>query len=187
MKKIPTIYLRDEKGNLTGERNPACESVFDGTVFATRKYDGTCVRIKDGVLWKRREVKKGKPDPQAFVLSEEDPNTGKRFGWVMCDRDDPGDAYHWEAFDQHGGWEDGTYELVGPKVQGNPEAFQKHDLVFHGRSMLGKISPSREKLATYFKEHPYEGIVWWAYENGKEWPVAKIKAKDLGIERTPLA
>jgi len=42
----------------------------------------------------------------------------------------PGDKYHLEA--HHVYFDDGTYELVGPKVQGNPEKFDKHTLIRHG-------------------------------------------------------
>ena len=45
MKKIPTIFLRDEQDrkHVTNQINPECQWVFDGKGIATIKYDGTWV------------------------------------------------------------------------------------------------------------------------------------------------
>ena len=101
MKKTPTIFKRDEvKRNLvTEEINEVCQWVFDGEGKATRKYDGTCCKIQDGKFFKRREVKKGKNDPDCFVLEQEDTTTGKRVGWVPVEENNE-NQYHLQAFNK---------------------------------------------------------------------------------------
>jgi hypothetical protein len=59
IKKIPTIFERDWNGDrsrVTREPNPACRWVFDGEGVATRKHDGACWMVRDGKLYKRREL-----------------------------------------------------------------------------------------------------------------------------------
>ena len=48
--------------------------------------------------------------------------------------DGPEDRWHREAIGGYDtfGWEEGTYELVGPKIQGNPENVPTHHLFMHG-------------------------------------------------------
>jgi len=55
MKKIPTIFKRNPENmkEILPEQHPDCGWVFDGEGVPTRKYDGTCCRVKDGKLWKR--------------------------------------------------------------------------------------------------------------------------------------
>lgn len=63
MKKIPSIFMRDFKGDpsrVTREQNPECAWVFAGEGVATRKYDGTACMVRAGILYKRYDAKKGK-------------------------------------------------------------------------------------------------------------------------------
>lgn len=57
MKKIPTLFLRDEANPrvVTREPHPECAWVLAGKGTATRKLDGTSCLWKDGRLWKRQE------------------------------------------------------------------------------------------------------------------------------------
>ena len=79
---------------------------------------------------------------------------------------------------------DGTYELCGTHIQGNPENCTFEMLIPHGVCVIAEI----EKLSaiTYEGMKAYlqglkesgkaiEGIVWWY--NGE--PVGKIKTKDF--------
>jgi hypothetical protein len=73
MKKIPTLFLRDEndRAHVTSTPNPECAWVFEGEGVATRKYDGTCVmRDEDGDWWARREVKPGKTPPPNWTEAD---------------------------------------------------------------------------------------------------------------------
>lgn len=163
MKKIPTVFVRDmlrQPALVVSEVTPGCEWVFAGEGVPTRKFDGMCCLVRDGVLYKRREVKQGKSDPHGFELVDEDSVTGKWVGWVKVG-DGPEDKYF------RIGWAgcavmllDGTYELVGPKVQGNPEGVDSHLLVLHGSYLIaGRYDPSFDGLKTYLADNDIEGIV----------------------------
>ena len=84
MRKIPTLYLRDENDRryVTREVNPEAAWVLEGEARATRKFDGTCTKLDDsGNWWARREVKPGKAAPAGFVPEQTDEVTGKTVGW----------------------------------------------------------------------------------------------------------
>lgn len=177
MQKIPTIFVRDPETklrNVKNEINPGCEWVFAGEGRVTAKLDGTCCLVRDGKLYKRREVKAGKHPPPGFEEVEQDPNTGKRVGWVEVEPANPTDRWHVEAFD---GQPDGTYELVGPKIQGNPHSFDAHTLEPHGAVGLNNIPLSFEGIKNYCLHSlgHWEGIVWH-HPDGR---AAKIKRKDF--------
>ena len=127
MKKIPTLFERNHDGDhlVRDEVTPGCEWVLAGEGVATRKRDGTCCLVKGGELFKRREVKKGKPEPKGFIAAgDRDKVTGKIQGWMPVT---PEDKRHVEAWANEGPLRDladGTYELVGPKVNGNPDINQ---------------------------------------------------------------
>lgn len=187
MKKIPTIFVRDWDGNpkyVTREPNPECAWVFDGEGMATVKWDGTCVRLdEDGAWWARREVKRGKTDPPNFVLIEEDPETGKRMGWEPVEQS--GFAkWHADALDVGRVLLPGTYELLGPRVNGNPDGFEAHVLMEHGWAPLRiredvKTAPrDYDGLAAWLADRPYEGIVW----HHADGLMAKIKVRDFPRE-----
>lgn len=180
MKKIPTIFIRDWANDpryVTREPNPECKWVFEGGGVATRKFDGTCVRFDGGRWWARREVKKGKQAPPDFLLIEEDEQTGKRVGWEPAERS--GFAKWLQAALDHNplsSWPDGTYELIGPKINGNPENWSAHDLIKHSLAIqLGDVPRDYDGLAAWLHSHPYEGIVWH-HEDGR---MAKLKRRDV--------
>ena len=153
--------------------------------------DGTCCRIKDGKLWKRyscNEDKKG--IPESFVLDERKEQKDRKgrsvvklYGWVPVG-DGPQDKYHREAIAaEPDTLVDGTYELCGPKVQGNPEHDELHELWVHGGIPLPDAPRTFELLKDYFTntEPDIEGIVWH-HPDGR---MVKIKAKDFGLQRRP--
>ncbi len=182
MKKIPTIFIRnpDDRSILLPQWNPECIWVRDGEGSATRKYDGTCCAIFDGNLYKRREVKKGKTSPEGFQRIDFDEVTGKSVGWLPCNRDDKGDQWHWEAFDESvGELTNGTYELCGPNVQGNPEGsirhvFYKHSEAYIDLSLL-HMDRTYQNLSEWLLAQPNEGIVFH-HPDGR---MAKIKKRDF--------
>ena len=184
MEKIISLFQRNYDGDrlVRDEIVPGAEWVVAGEGVATRKIDGTCCMIEDGVLWKRHTVKKGKKAPDGFrPATEVDPNTGKQEGWVRVG-DGPEDARHREAFTQP--HEDGTYELIGPKVQGNPERYSDHVLVRHGFHVFdGEDEPPRtfNDLKAWFETRDIEGIVWH-HPDGR---MVKIKKRDFGLPRVP--
>lgn len=172
MKKIPCIFIRDhDHGGVINEINPACQWVFDGEGRPTRKYDGTCCMIGlTGKWWKRRTTK----NPQKeMILADYDPVTGKHFGWVPIDFDDPANKWHKEAYDPL--LEPGTYELVGPKVQGNAEDIEIHMLVRHGAVTVPEPELTYEGIKEQVLSQPFEGIVWH-HPDGRK---AKIRRNDF--------
>ena len=71
-------------------RHPRAESglrwVFDGEGVATRKYDGACCMVRDGKLYKRRELGPKQNAPADFFMVDHDEETGKTVGWVPVGR-----------------------------------------------------------------------------------------------------
>lgn len=180
MKKIPTIFVRNPENmrEVLDTHHPDCEWVFDGEGVATRKYDGTCCKVEDGKLWKRREVKPGKPIPAGFVEEQFDNNTGKRVGWMPVDCTGKQDQYHCEAFT--GNEPDGTYELCGPKMQKNPEKYENHVLVPHAEAEQYADCPRDMKgLQEWLIDKDIEGIVFH-HPDGR---MAKIKKRDFNLKR----
>jgi len=181
MKKIPTLFRRDPENmsRVLDEVTPGCEWVTEGEGVATRKLDGTCCMIDEsGAFWKRRTVKRGKPDPETFIFCEEDSNTGKRFGWVLVTSKD---KYHVEAFlELEGHWRPGTYELLGPKIQGNPEQIKRHTLWRHASPTKYPDAPrSFDGIRGWFDGKDIEGLVFH-HPDGR---MAKIKLRDFDIQR----
>jgi hypothetical protein len=84
-----------------------------------------------------------------------------------------------EAFNRDKPFAAGTWELCGPKVQGNPEGFENHILIYHGIVDLPDAPRTFNELRAYFESHDLEGIVWH-HPDGR---MAKIKARDFGINR----
>jgi hypothetical protein len=119
MKKIPSLFIRDWDNNpklITQEITPGCEWVIAGEGVATRKWDGTAILIKEGVLYKRYDAKNGKIPPDGFIPCQEpDEKTGHWPGWIQCFNADPSNKYIFEAFTNTFGSEnvdpiDGTYK-----------------------------------------------------------------------------
>lgn len=180
MKKIPTIFQRDPERmqRVTDKQNPECGWVFDGEGVATRKYDGTCCLVKDGKLWKRREIKKGQPRPEGFEIADYDEVTGKTVGWMPVS-DGKEDRWHVEAFGS-GRHPDGTYELCGPKVQNNPEGFDAHILVQHSKAArYDNVPRTFDGLRNFLEKRDIEGIVFH-HPDGR---MAKIKKRDFEQHR----
>lgn len=202
MKKITSLFKRDYQGDRLVYNTvvPGAEWVIEGEGRATEKIDGTCCLIKDGQLYKRydrklnkskaRLLKKDKSyraktedykvPPAGWLAAELEPDhyTGHWPGWVPVG-EGPEDRWHNEAFEIWGrDFPNGTYELIGPKVQGNPYKNSSHRLIPHGQHIFS-IQPPRnfEGLREWFRENIVEGIVWH-HPDGR---MAKIKRRDFGL------
>lgn len=203
MKKIPSLFKRDYDGDrlVYDEVVEGCEWVLAGEGVATEKYDGTACMVQDGVLYKRydrkpsksakRRHKEGelwqeselKPAPDGWIPAQDEPDlvTGHWPGWLRVG-DGPEDKWHREAFSTHvqlAGWRDlqKTYELIGPKVQGNPYNLESHVLQFHG-PVLTNAPRTFEEIRDYLEQTDIEGIVWH-HPDGR---MAKIKRRDFGLD-----
>lgn len=180
MRKMPTIFNRSYRAGIVrviNMQHPKCDWVFNGEGVATRKWDGTCCMIKNGEYFKRRTLKKNIEPPIFFILEDSDPITGKRFGWVPVTEED---KWHMEA--DRDGLSDGTYELMGPKIQGNPEGYDGYVLVNHLHcGTYNVILRTFDGIREFMKDKDIEGLVFHR-DNGQ---MAKIKKSDYGIERKP--
>lgn len=194
MKKIVSLFQRNYDGDrlVRNEVTPGAEWVLAGEGYPTRKMDGTCCMIRDGKLFKRYEMKQGAPIPPDFeAAGDVDETTGKLQGWRPVG-DGPDDRWHREGLETTQGFPiidtypeihptaDGTYELVGPKIQGNPERYEYHCLVLHGAIHLRNANPRDfESIKEYLRTAKIEGIVW----HHKDGRMVKIKTKDFGLTR----
>jgi hypothetical protein len=180
MKKIVSLFQRnyDGDGKVRDEIVPGAEWVAAGEGTATRKFDGTCCLVRGGSLFKRFEVKPGgSPPPHFETANEVDPTTGKQQGWLPI-TDGAEDQWHRAAFEatkKTGPVPDGTYELCGPKIQGNPEGFDTHVLVPHGKHPLPDAPRTFALIREYLAARSIEGIVWH-HPDGR---MVKIKRKDF--------
>lgn len=196
MKKIPTLFKRDpdDMRHVLPEVTPGCEWVVEGEGVATRKYDGTCVMLDPrGLWWARREVRPDKQPPDGWVEVDRDDTTGKRVGWEPLSQsgffkfvnEALSNGYLGylsvpQSFD--GAPPPGTYELLGPKVNGNPEGVNGHHvLVMHGYTAAVDEVPLRESprtfdaLGPWLSQRNWEGVVWH-HPDGR---MAKLKKRDF--------
>lgn len=180
MKKIPTIFKRNllVMSEILDEPHPDCKWVFAGEGAATRKYDGTCCLVREGKLYKRRVLHSRQPEPEGFDYVEFDTLSGNRLGWVPVDEESKEDRWHREALVNDMG--DGTYELVGPKIQGNPEGLHRHHLLKHSEAIhYNNVPRTFEGLREWMKDKDIEGIVFH-HPDGR---MGKIKKRDYGQKR----
>jgi len=184
VRKIPSLFQRNYEGdNLVREEVvPGSEWVLAGEGVATRKYDGTCCLVKEGKLFKRYDAKKGKTPPEGFVPAQDpDPITGHYPGWIPVG-EGAEDKWHREGLEittsRYGTntLPDGTYELIGQKVNGNPEAFPGHLLIRHGERNCFGVGRNFEDIKEFLRTYRHmEGIVWH-HPDGR---MVKIKRKDF--------
>lgn len=190
MEKIISLFMRNYETDrlVRDEIVPGAEWVVAGEGTATEKIDGTSCLFQDGKLYKRYDAKKGKKPPENFTPAqpEADSVTGHWPGWVPVG-EGPEDKWHREALEtaRQGptylrNW---TYELIGPKVQGNPYRRMHHELIRHGeaRLELGR-GLSFNVVREFLSEHDIEGIVWWRHIDDLHCDKVKIKRRDFGLQ-----
>lgn len=189
MKKIPALLVIDHPTHeVLDTINPAARFIFSATnVVATVKRDGQAMKLTDDGAWlTRRAVKDGKTTPAGFVAEQHDPNTGTTFGWEPVEQSSVIKAFK-DALAHHDGeLNPGTFELAGPKIQGNPEKLAHHVLFVHGSEVsefpnLAEIAAADSPksvllpLFTQFRDNGVEGVVLWA--DGV--PAVKVRVKDI--------
>lgn len=202
MKKIPTILPKDP--NNLGLVIPG--EILENIEYFQLKIDGTSVMIKDFDPYARYDAKLiiNKHGKKTFLTKEDvikklpigaiqcqepDTKSGHWPHWVLATKGNPQHQYILEAYDNlldkmDDGIFDGTYECIGPKIQGNPHNEEKHLLIAHDTKQLRynvdfneMNKDSYEYFKKLFKEFPYEGLV--AYNNNRE-PIGKIRRSDFG-------
>lgn len=183
MKKMKTLFNRHFVNHkIVGiDEVPVegCEWVLKGEGMATQKLDGTCCLIQDGKLFSRFDWKKGRKLPEGAIpcQPEADPITGSFPHWIPV-TDDPAFKWHRVAFSKLEDKSDGTYELIGKHINGNPEKIEDGDiLVKHGTITLD-VPRSFEGIKEFLRTHNIEGIVFHR-GNGE---MCKIKRTDFGFD-----
>lgn len=183
MQKVVSLFKRDYEGTrqIYDEVVEGAEWVINGEGVATEKIDGTSCLIRDGMIFKRYDCKKGKEAPPNFEPAQEepDPTTGHWPGWLPVHDADPQDKWHIEGLkNSPRDISNGTYELIGPKIQGNKYRGNTHILRMHGDVILLGVPRTFDSLREYFEANPqYEGIVWH-HLDGR---LVKIKRRDFGL------
>lgn len=187
--KMPALFDIDREAHVARRvLNPRVWWIFEEEARASLKKDGTSITVMDdGTLMARRSVRRGKRAPEGYIEAEVDDFTGNSFGL------EPLEGSGWKKMVDEalggGTLEPGTYELCGPKVNGNPEGLVAHQLLPHGADEAVEIPDMRElaalddgevydRLLPIFEDYRDRGIegVVWAGEGGKR---AKLRVKDF--------
>ena len=191
MKKMKSLFVREFSEGHSVKVTPVVAEGYDwvikGEGVATRKWDGTCSLIENGDISRRYDCKKGKTPPIGFVPADNpDPVTGHWPGWVKIDKFNPkGDEkFFVEAYKNTFGSldvipENGTYELCGPKINGNPEKLDKHVFIKHGAEILN-TPRDLDGIRQFLMDNNIEGIVF--HRNDGSGDMCKIKRVDFGLE-----
>lgn len=193
MQKIPTLFVRDpaDRAHVLPVVNHECQWVIAGEGTATRKYDGTCVLLDtDGSWWARREVRPNKAAPADYRPVATDPVTGRTMGWEPIQQSAFA-AFHAEALAEAEAsaldvaapqrLEPGTFELVGPKINGNPEREQRHRLLAHADAEVVPLEARdyRTLRAVVLRLAEAEGMEGLVFHHPDGVRFAKIKARDF--------
>jgi len=200
MKKIQTILPKDpnDMGRVTNG------TLMQGIAYFKIKIDGTACMVKNGKPYARFDAKlfkrkKGKVitftkeeviaklPVGAIACQEADEKSGHWPHWVPVSEDNPSQKYILEGFNNLGDNPiDGTYECVGPKLQGNPHGEDKHYWIAHFHDNLNvnlnnlEAENVFEFFEALFQDFNFEGLV--AY-NVDDIPIGKIRCSDFGIKK----
>jgi len=188
MRKIPTLFKRDpdDLAHVLPIVTEGCEWVLAGEGAPTRKYDGTCVMFDGENWWARRMVPYKKDWPEQFQFVVSDDASEKDIGWEPIQNSGFFKAFRDAIEGVHSTWPlpAGTYELCGPKINGNPEHLEHHKLFLHAAasSLLdaGRAHETlrRTCLALLYNNH-IEGIVFHRTPGDPNTQMAKIKGRDF--------
>jgi len=188
MIKIKTLFKKDpsDLGRVINEVDPENNWVFEDRVVPTRKWDGTAMAVIGGFPYKRLDVRFDQNPPEgAIACQDPDPISGHWPHWVVIDQEKPEDAYIVRAIYNHCvcnkyKLKDGTYEVIGPKINSNRENMTYHQLQFHGAWILNNFKEVNfEYIRSYLSIHDFEGIVFH-HPDGR---MCKIRKRDFGITR----
>lgn len=185
MKKISTLFKKDPEdlSKVTDVLDPENTWVLYCGI-PTRKYDGTACAVIGGEIYRRYDAKKGKTPPVgAIPCQDPDPVSGHWPHWVKCVEGNPSDVFFIAAFKSAGSLPDGTYELCGEKIQGNPEKITGRVLIPHGKDALPILDFSFAGIREYLRdpENDVEGIVFHAADGSGR--MCKIRKVDFGFTR----
>lgn len=185
MIKITTLFKKNPENLwlVINEVNPDNQWVLDWEWIPTKKIDGTATAIIGWELYKRYDAKKGKSAPEwAIPCQEADPITWHHPHWVKCSREKKEDRYFFEWFDCLNDKVDGTYELIGEKVQWNLEKVTWHILVRHGSEILTIPWTTFDLLKKYLSD-TLNDIEWIVFHHKTDGRMCKIRKSDFWVKR----
>lgn len=183
---MPSLYPRNfqSKGNLyiTSQVNKGVDWVFQPGTIATQKFDGTCCFFNEetGVLYKRydykRKSERSLPTGAISCQYEPDEKTDHWPHWIPVIKGDPENWMHEipPMPTVHG-----TYELCGPKINGNPEKLENYQFLKHGSVVFENVPLTVVGLTKFLKERDIEGIVFHGPYN----EMAKVTKEGFGMKR----
>jgi hypothetical protein len=192
MKKIPSFFIRKTGSSLANVEcvNAECSWVLDANVpmRVTVKRDGTPMLLMDRQWYQRRVIKTGnggvieRPDgfhpAQPAAGYDQENGQWEWPGWVPL-------SAQYKPYLEEAGYADisveGTYELCGPKINGNPERLKKHTLFWHGSeeiSLSPLLTRSKDLVIDIVKLTRHEGVVLYA-NDGR---MAKARRREFGFD-----
>jgi hypothetical protein len=137
-------------------------------------------------LYKRLDIREGTTIPLgAIPCQEADPISKHHPHWVPVNREDPADKWFIEAWEKQKPLPDGTYELLGPKINGNRENLTEHVLEPHGARKITDLvlgDNPFESIRAYMEPLDIEGLI---FKNLKTGVLFKIRKKDYLLKRKP--
>lgn len=213
MKKMTRVLEVDLSiGESINKLRNGAEWILTSDCLPTIKLDGTACMIKGGKLYRRYNAKMKprllhlakdgyvynpsdfKRMPENPILCNEfpNPNSGSFPVWILCKESEPNDKLHIEAFNNLKDKVDGTYELIGEKINGNKLNLNGMFLVRHkstpdeleritGKAMhLSEIpNPENAELTDFLiwvRDNLFEGLV---FHNKKTGDMLKLRRNDL--------
>lgn len=137
---------------------------------------------RGGFLYRRYNYKEGRRPKDGWIPAQPEPDeNGNWPGWVLIDPKNPADKWHLDALAHYVAdgivLSEGTYELVGPKINKNPYSLDKHELWRHGADELPSFPRDFLNMRAWLEQIPIEGVVWH-HEDGR---MAKLKRRDFGF------
>lgn len=195
---VPDLFARDaaDRRFVSDQVAADCEWVLAGEGKATRQYNGICV-LYDPLLgvepfgvplalmpqlqgwWVRRTVKVGQDFPTDYVVADVDAAAGRVAGWEPVEQSPATAAFLAQALVVTAGRGDGpgvgTHELIGPKINRNPERVRTHVLIAHVDADVLPAPRTYDGLRAWLPTQPYEGVVF-QHSDGR---MAKAKRRDF--------
>lgn len=194
MRRIPDLFVRDREDRrfVTDQVTPGTEWVLAGEGVARRQYDGVCVLLDPSLepetppavnpespvadWWVRRKLRPTDVEPPGWVPLETD-RDGRVTGW------EPAAQSQWvqllaQAVMETQDPQPGTYELIGPRINRNPDKADRHRIVRHDDAETLDAPRTYEGLRRWLPRQPLiEGVVW-QHPDGR---MAKLKRRDLRL------
>jgi len=191
MRWVLDLYIRPGPYHRALSRNPDCDWVYNdnSNVKYYEQFDGDPGLVRNGRLYRRFNLISGFPIPVGWLHHSFNPAEIDGRGWLPV-RDSKSefkskhitpDTCYMQAFNNvNQDLEDGTYELIGRTIKGNPYNLKGHRLWNHKAGLLElQLPKDLEEWKAYFtSSDPKMGVVM-KHTDGR---LAKIKSNLVGVK-----